>query len=139
MQDSWYDGRMNPEWCSKDCKDALGVEFKAGDKIVRACTSGRASNLEFAEVREVKNGRVYLSGSKTPIIYPSRLLIINKIYDHDKLAEILSKMEGINAPFICGGSDEVDSLGLPKYITVCPALGSDVTVTYEKRKDEQEH
>jgi hypothetical protein len=127
MQDSWYDGRMNPEWCGKACKDAMGRGFVVGDYVVRAITSGRTPNLEFSRVREIRNERVYLGESKTPIRYPSRLLIINEL------------IESNQQPFICGGSDEVDSLGLPKYITVCPALGSDVTVTYEKRKDEQEH
>ena len=39
---------------------------------------------------------------------------------------------GINTPFICGGSEEVDEMGLPTTITVCPAYGCDGFAVYKK-------
>lgn len=35
-------------------------------------------------------------------------------------------------PFICGSSGKPDSTGLSDVILVCPALGSDVVVAYER-------
>ena len=35
-------------------------------------------------------------------------------------------------PFICGSSGKPDSTGLSDVILVCPALGSDVIIAYER-------
>lgn len=83
MKKSWHKGRHEGDWMSEDLVDAFGREIKAGDKVARACTSGRAVNLEFATVREIKNGKVYLDISKVPINYPGRLLVINEIWPKD--------------------------------------------------------
>jgi hypothetical protein len=40
---------------------------------------------------------------------------------------------GINTPFICGGSEEKDAMGLPKMITVCPSYGCDGFAIYERK------
>lgn len=40
---------------------------------------------------------------------------------------------GINTPFICGGSEERDAVGLPKTLLVCPAYGADGFCVYEKK------
>jgi hypothetical protein len=40
---------------------------------------------------------------------------------------------GINTPFICGGSDNKDDMGLPKMITVCPSYGCDGFAIYERK------
>jgi len=42
---------------------------------------------------------------------------------------------GINTPFICGGSEEVDAMGLPKMITVCPAYGLDGFAIYKQTSE----
>lgn len=52
----------------------------------------------------------------------------------EKFAAALgARWMGINTPFICGGSDDRDVMGLPKTITVCPAYGLDGFATYEKK------
>lgn len=43
------------------------------------------------------------------------------------------KLEGVY--FICGESGEKDDVGLPEYISVCPAYGSDGIAMYKKHKD----
>lgn len=47
--------------------------------------------------------------------------------------ELGSRWLGINTPFICGGSDERDEMGLPKTIMVCPAYGVDGFAIYERK------
>ena len=42
---------------------------------------------------------------------------------------------GIDTPFICGGSDEKDAMGLPKMITVCPAYGLDGFAIYKQTSE----
>jgi len=42
---------------------------------------------------------------------------------------------GINTPFICGGSEEKDYMGLPKTITVCPAYGLDGFAIYKQTSE----
>lgn len=37
--------------------------------------------------------------------------------------------------FICGESGEKDGLGLPEYISVCPAHGLDGIALYKKHKE----
>ena len=41
------------------------------------------------------------------------------------------KFEG--AYFICGEGGDKDSMLLPERIHICPALGSDIQITYEKK------
>jgi len=52
----------------------------------------------------------------------------------EKFAAALgARWMGINTPFICGGSDDRDAMGLPKTITVCPAYGLDGFAIYERK------
>jgi hypothetical protein len=37
--------------------------------------------------------------------------------------------------FICGEGGEKDDMGLPEYISVCPAYGLDGIAMYKKHKD----
>ena len=67
---------VQSKWCDTDLVDMLGREFSVGDKVVRATTSGRASSIEIVEVTKLENGRVYVGGSRAPINYPGRLLIV---------------------------------------------------------------
>ena len=62
-----------------DPVDLLGKEFAVGDNVVRSTTSGRASSIEIVEVTKIECGRVFLGGSKVPVNYPSRLLIVTKL------------------------------------------------------------
>lgn len=39
---------------------------------------------------------------------------------------------GINTPFICGGTEDKDIMGLPSRITVCPSYGLDGFAVYAK-------
>lgn len=81
FNDSPYLRRPHGDWMGTELEDALGREIKVGDTVVRACTSGRAVNLEFGKVRQIKNNKVYLDTSKVPIAYPGRLLVINKLLE----------------------------------------------------------
>jgi hypothetical protein len=52
----------------------------------------------------------------------------------EKFASALgARWMGINTPFICGGTEEKDAMGLPKMITVCPAYGLDGFAIYERK------
>jgi hypothetical protein len=66
---------------SIDLVDMLGKGFQIGDKVAKAQTSGRAVNLEIGEVTRIDNGRLYLSGSKVPVNFPGRLLVVTKLFD----------------------------------------------------------
>ena len=48
---------------------------------------------------------------------------------------IHSSSEKSGAYFICGEGGEKDEMGLPEYISVCPAYGSDGIAMYKKHKD----
>jgi len=84
FHDSPYLRRPHGDWMGTELEDALGREIKVGDTVVRACTSGRAVNLEFGKVRQIKNNKVYLDTSKVPIAFPGRLLVINKLLDRSE-------------------------------------------------------
>lgn len=55
--------------------DKQGNSFHVGCKVVRAIESGV---LDICVVTRIENDRIYLDGSKTPILYPKRLLIIEQ-------------------------------------------------------------
>ncbi|MCI4438130.1 MAG: hypothetical protein JHC33_15090 [Ignisphaera sp.] len=69
---------VRSKWLDTDLVDMLGREFTVGDNVVRATTSGRASSIEIVEVTKIWNGRVYVGGSKQPVNFPGRLLIVNQ-------------------------------------------------------------
>ena len=49
------------------------------------------------------------------------------------MEKLANRWLGINTPFICGGSEEKDMMGLPKTLLVCPAYGLDGMCLYEKK------
>lgn len=51
------------------------------------------------------------------------------------LQEELKRLYGVERPFICGNTSEIDSDGLPKFLLVCPMYGSDGFAIYKKHKD----
>lgn len=55
--------------------------------------------------------------------------LLKKIFIHAQP----EKFEGTF--FICGESGEKDDIGLPEYISVCPAYGLDGFAIYKKHKD----
>jgi len=65
--------------------------------------------------------------------------ISDKEYElFEKLKTILKhskpeQLEGVY--FICGEGGEKDGMGLPEYISVCPAYGLDGSAMYKKHKD----
>lgn len=69
--------RVTADWCGRALVDMLGKQFQIGDIIVRPVTSNRSGNLQIATITDIRDGKLYLSGSKMAINYPSRLLIIN--------------------------------------------------------------
>jgi hypothetical protein len=56
-------------------KDKLGKVFHVGCKAVRAVESGY---LEVVEITKIDNGKIYINGSRIPIKYPARLVIIEQ-------------------------------------------------------------
>ena len=65
---------------STDAVDMFGKEIAVGDRVARACTSGRAVNLEICAVTRAENGKIYLDNSKVAVNYPGRLLVINALF-----------------------------------------------------------
>jgi hypothetical protein len=58
--------------------DFMGKDLAVGDKVVRPVTQGMNScYLELRTVEQIKNGKVYLDGSRTAIKYPSNLVIVD--------------------------------------------------------------
>jgi hypothetical protein len=55
--------------------------------------------------------------------------VLKKIFIHSNP----EKFEG--AYFICGEGGEKDEMGLPEFVSVCPALGLDGFAMYKKHKD----
>lgn len=47
-------------------------------------------------------------------------------------AALGARWMGINTPFICGGSEEKDQMGLPNTLFICPAYGLDGFAIYRK-------
>lgn len=67
-------------------------------------------------------------------------MVTMKTYDelqaeNTKLKELLRQYNGIERPFICGGSAEKGVDGLPDMIFVCPMMGADGMAMYKKFKD----
>lgn len=54
---------------------------------------------------------------------------LNKIFVHANA----DKYQGVY--FICGEGGEKDEMGLPEFISVCPAMGLDGFAMYKKHKD----
>lgn len=52
-----------------------------------------------------------------------------------KYREELKRLYGVDRPFICGNTKEIDEDGLPRFILVCPAYGADGFAMYKKHKD----
>lgn len=74
--------RLEGNWMSTKLKDMLGKTFAVSDKVAKACTSGRAVNLEIGEVTRIEDDKMYLDGSKVAIRFPGRLLIVTKVFDN---------------------------------------------------------
>ncbi len=55
--------------------------------------------------------------------------VLKKIFLHSSP----DKFESVY--FICGETGDKDELGLPEYITVCPAYGVDVKLTKRYKKE----
>lgn len=54
--------------------------------------------------------------------------------ENARLIEELKRLYGVERPFICGNTKEIDNDGLPRYILVCPAYGADGYAMYKKYK-----
>ena len=59
-------------------KDAQGKLFAIGQKVARAAKLYKTDGLyvEIVEVTHVHNGKVYLAGSRVPIRFPERVVIV---------------------------------------------------------------
>lgn len=55
--------------------------------------------------------------------------------DNEFMMDLLKKLKGVDAPFICGGGGDTGVDDLPEFIMVCPALGADGFAVYKKHKD----
>jgi hypothetical protein len=54
--------------------------------------------------------------------------------ENDRLKEELKRLYGVDRPFICGNTKEIDTDNMPVYVLVCPAYGSDGFAIYKKYK-----
>lgn len=88
---------VNSNWLGTSPLDLLGREIQTGDKVVRAVTSGRASNIEVVEV-VVNGGRVYCGGSKAALNFPSRVMVVNQELKSSRLKEVYSPAIAYVAP-----------------------------------------
>lgn len=68
------------DWSGTDPVDMTGRPISSGDWLVKAFKGGRACNIEVRRVREVRDGRVYMGDSNTPMWYPGRTLIVGPSY-----------------------------------------------------------
>lgn len=59
--------------------DKLKRPLKAGQMVAKASCPpwARSGILDIHEVTRIEDGRVYLDGSKTALLYPSRVLIVD--------------------------------------------------------------
>jgi hypothetical protein len=55
--------------------------------------------------------------------------------ENAKLRDMLRKLSGRGAPFICGAGTETGKDGLPEMIMVCPSFGLDGFAIYRKSSD----
>jgi len=66
------------DWMSTDPIDAAGRPFEVGQFVAKACTSGRAVNIEIRRVDRIEGGKVYLGrGNKRALDYPGRCVILD--------------------------------------------------------------
>ena len=72
--------RDRGRWMATEAKDMRGREFVLGDKYAKACTSGRAVNLEICTVTLIENGKIYANGSKVALNFPGRCLIVTGLF-----------------------------------------------------------
>lgn len=58
--------------------DVMGKEFAVGQTVCRPVPMNGAGScgLEIREVSKIVNGKVYLTGSNTPIKFSTRLVIV---------------------------------------------------------------
>ena len=69
--------------------DMHGERFHEGCKVARALESGK---IAICTVTSIRDGKLYLDFSKSPIQFPKRLLILEK----DPLIAMLDKFEKTN-------------------------------------------
>ena len=74
------DEKLTGNWMRTSLHDLRCKPFSVGDKVVRAVSSGRAVNIEIAEVTRIDGEKMYLSSSKVPVNYPGRLLIVTELF-----------------------------------------------------------
>lgn len=59
-------------------KDFLGNEFTIGDRVIRTRMQGNSPYLEIQKITDIRDGKLYLDGSKQPIQYPERLFNLDE-------------------------------------------------------------
>lgn len=57
------------------------------------------------------------------------------IKENERMREELSRLFGVERPFICGVAGGVGADGMSDYVLVCPAYGADGSAMYKKYKD----
>lgn len=59
--------------------DTKGRPWQVGDTAVKAERHGSsAPHLRFARVTDIADGKVYLDGSKVPVGFPERMLLLGR-------------------------------------------------------------
>jgi hypothetical protein len=62
-------------------------------------------------------------------------LPLDLVKENERLKEELSRLYGVNRPFICGDVGEADENGLRDYYLICSSYGAEGAVMYKKYKD----
>jgi hypothetical protein len=68
------------KWMGTDLVDMQGKSYAVGDIVARGVKSGYAVSIEIVEVTRIEDDKIYVGGSKVPIKYPQRLLIVTGFY-----------------------------------------------------------
>ncbi len=68
------------KWYGTDLVDMRKNEFVVGDMVVKPEMSGQSASLRIGIVTKIENGKMYLDNSKVAIRYPSRMLIVTKLF-----------------------------------------------------------
>lgn len=54
--------------------------------------------------------------------------------ENEQLKEELKRLYGVERPFVCGSTKDIDTDGMPVYVLVCPMYGSDGFAIYKKHR-----
>lgn len=83
----------------KTPKDLIGRRYQVGDKVVRIVRDGSVTFMEVATVTAIRDNRVFVNDSITPVVYPGRMMIVTTEIEHTlaEFAKFEAKREELEA------------------------------------------